>query len=57
MRKQVKMLLALLLVLCVAGGCAYLPMLSRMPESTLNEGAPVSQTESTVTISREQYER
>ncbi len=57
MRKQVKMLLALLLVLCVAGGCAYLPMLSRMPESTSNEGAPVSQTESTVTISREQYER
>ena len=57
MRKQVKRLLALLLVRCVAGGCAYLPMLSRMPESTSNEGAPVSQTESTVTISREQYER
>lgn len=57
MRKRVKMLLALLLTLCVAGGCAYLPMLSRMPANTSAEGAPISQTESTVTISREQYER
>ena len=59
MRKRLTLMLTLLLVACLACGCAYLP-LSGM-DSMLSESGSAQPTPAvdgdTVTISREQYEK
>lgn len=57
--KHWKAALALLLVMCVCGGCAYLPLLGLAVGTgqTSEDGAVVSEDGETVTISKELYER
>ncbi|MGN0971429.1 MAG: S41 family peptidase [Aristaeellaceae bacterium] len=58
MKKRLSLLVCLLLALCLAGGCAYLPFdgLSDM-NGTANASGKASVDGDTVTISREDYER